>query len=257
TSAAFTPTTAGTYRWIANYSGDANNTATANACNAANESVVVNLANPAVTTQASAPITVGSGSISDTATLAGGVSPTGSIVFRLYGPNDATCTGTAISSSTAMVSGNGNYSSAPFTPTAAGTYRWIANYSGDTNNNPTANACNEANENVVVSPRTPTLSSTQRVLPNDSAALGNLTTDATGTLTFQLFTTTDCSGTAVFEQEFTVDGSGTFSTTNSTVFVTDDNDGTWKWTVVYSGDTNNAGATKACGAEQFTIDIVD
>ena len=38
----FTPVLAGTYRWIANYSGDANNAATANACNAANENVVVN-----------------------------------------------------------------------------------------------------------------------------------------------------------------------------------------------------------------------
>src|SRR5436190_1299697 len=31
---------AGTYRWIANYGGDANNSATANVCNGANENVV-------------------------------------------------------------------------------------------------------------------------------------------------------------------------------------------------------------------------
>ena len=41
TSASFTPVAIGTYRWIANYGGDANNTATANTCNAANESVIV------------------------------------------------------------------------------------------------------------------------------------------------------------------------------------------------------------------------
>jgi len=41
-SAFFTPTLPGTYRWIANYGGDVNNSPTANTCNAANESVVVN-----------------------------------------------------------------------------------------------------------------------------------------------------------------------------------------------------------------------
>jgi hypothetical protein len=49
------------------------------------------------------------------------------------------------------VSGNGTYQSGNFTPTAVGTYRWIANYGGDTNNNPTANTCNGTNESVDVS----------------------------------------------------------------------------------------------------------
>ena len=40
-STSFTPTTVSTYRWIANYSGDANNSVTENTCNAANENVVV------------------------------------------------------------------------------------------------------------------------------------------------------------------------------------------------------------------------
>ncbi len=41
TSASYTPLAIGTYRWIANYGGDNNNAATANACNAPNESVIV------------------------------------------------------------------------------------------------------------------------------------------------------------------------------------------------------------------------
>jgi hypothetical protein len=89
--------------------------------------------------------------ISDTATLSGGTNPTGQITFNLYGPNDATCSSAAIFTSTVTVAGNGSYGSTPaFTPTAVGTYRWIANYSGDANNNATTNACNGANENVVV-----------------------------------------------------------------------------------------------------------
>jgi hypothetical protein len=40
-SPTFIPSTAGTYRWRASYSGDVNNDAVAGACNAANESSVV------------------------------------------------------------------------------------------------------------------------------------------------------------------------------------------------------------------------
>ena len=107
-----------------------------------------------ISTQASPGVTLGA-AITDTKTLSGGVTPpfqpTGTITFNLYGPNDANCTGDAIFTSTVPVNGTGNYVSDPFTPATPGTYRWIANYSGDANNNATANVCNEANENVVVS----------------------------------------------------------------------------------------------------------
>src|SRR5258705_4468561 len=128
-SGSFTPTTVGTYRWIANYSGDVNNNPTANACNASNESVVVSPRSPTVTTQASASIIVGSGSLSDVATLSDATAnATGTITFNLYGPNDATCA-TSIFTSTSTVNGNGSYTSGSFTPTTAGTYHLIANYS--------------------------------------------------------------------------------------------------------------------------------
>src|SRR3954470_7468260 len=140
---------AGTYRWIANYGGDAKNDATSNACNAANEDVVVGPGSPTVTTNAGPAVDLGN-AIHDSATLAGGSNPTGSITFRLYGPNDANCTGGAIFTSTVTINGNGNYASDEFTPTQAGTYRWIPNYGGDANNPATANTCNAANENVTV-----------------------------------------------------------------------------------------------------------
>ena len=107
-------------------------------------------ASPTLSTVASPSVALGA-SISDTATLVGGTAPTGSITFNLFGPNDATCTGAVAFTSTVPVNGNGTYTSASFTPVAIGTYRWIANYGGDTNNAPTANACNAANESVLVS----------------------------------------------------------------------------------------------------------
>ena len=150
TSAAFTPTAAGTYRWRAFFSGDANNDPVSGACNDANESTVVSPATPTITTQASAPISLGSGMLTDTATVTGLVNPAtgagaGTVEFRLYGPDDSTCTSAIFISSNRPLTLNGAQSagtatSAAFTPTAAGTYRWRAFFSGDANNDPVSGA---------------------------------------------------------------------------------------------------------------------
>src|SRR5205814_1333293 len=69
--------------------------------------ILVGKLSPTLSTQASAAVTVG-GAVSDTATIAGGASPTGSITFKLYGPNDASCGGAAVFTSAAIaVNGNG------------------------------------------------------------------------------------------------------------------------------------------------------
>jgi len=55
---------------------------------------------------------------SDTATFAGGTSPTGSLVFKLFGPGDTTCSNApAYTSPVQTVSGDGQYPSPSFTPT--------------------------------------------------------------------------------------------------------------------------------------------
>jgi Ice-binding-like len=59
-------------------------------------------AQPGLSTQASPGTTLG-GTISDTATVSGGVNPTGTITFQLFGPNDAACSSAAISTSTVAV----------------------------------------------------------------------------------------------------------------------------------------------------------
>jgi hypothetical protein len=117
---------------------------------------------PLLITQVFSPSVILGTPISDIATLSGGFNPTGTITFSLYGPNDATCTGAPIFTSPVPVTtGNGNYGSGSFTPTIAGTYRWVVNYGGDSNNEPTINGCNALNETVVVThpgPPVPTLS---------------------------------------------------------------------------------------------------
>ena len=174
TSDPFTPTAAGTYRWVASYSGDANHVAVTSPCNAANESVVVTGAPVAtLTTQASPSVAVG-GQVADTATLADATDPTGTITFTLFGPDNAACTPPSVFTSTKTVAGNGTYSSDPFTPTAPGTYRWVASYSGDANNAAITSPCNSPNESVVVT-GAPVATLTTQASP--SVVLGGQVTD--------------------------------------------------------------------------------
>ena len=98
--------------------------------------MVVTPAAPTIATTASANTVVG-GTLTDTATVTGRSNPLAgaTVTFRLYGPNDATCTGAPVFTSTVPypVAG-GPVTSGPFTPTAPGVYRWLAAYSGDANN---------------------------------------------------------------------------------------------------------------------------
>src|SRR5215213_1651154 len=140
---------AGTYRFVASYGGDGNNNAVSGACNDANESVVVGKASPAIVTNASATVPVGD-QIHDTIVLSGGFNPTGTITLKAYGPNDASCSGATLFTDTITVNGNGTYNSPAHTINTPGTYRFVASYSGDGNNNGVAGACNDTNESVVV-----------------------------------------------------------------------------------------------------------
>src|SRR5207247_3917518 len=156
----FTATQAGTYHWRASYSGDPNNNPPVpTACGDPAAAGVVTKASPTVTTSATPQATAG-GTISDQATLAGGVGPTGTITFTVFGPNDATCSGTPTSGGSALVSGNGTYPSSAVPVTQAGTYRWIASYSGDANNNGFTTLCNDAGETSTLTKAAPALTTT-------------------------------------------------------------------------------------------------
>ncbi|HEV8274591.1 MAG TPA: hypothetical protein VGQ26_02690, partial [Streptosporangiaceae bacterium] len=147
---------------------------------------------------------------------------------------------------------NGNVpDSNPVTFSNAGTFFWQAVYSGDANNNGATSDC--TTEKLVVKPNAPAISTAQHVIPNDDATISGATTQAGGTITFNLYAPNDdsCSGTPAYTQQVNVSGNGTYNTTN-TAFVASDN-GEWRWQVIYSGDGNNAGATSACGVEHFTI----
>lgn len=272
--ASFTPTTAGTYNWIAVYSGDPPNTlGVSGACGDANEGSVIAPNQPTITTDATADPPTGAPlgtAISDTATLSGTAADPdasvadGTITFSLYGPNDATCANPAIFTSVKNVAGDGPYVSDEFTPTAAGTYRWIAVYSGDAPNTlGVSGACNDANEASLIISLTPVITTGQFFYPNDAATVtvasggGNLA----GTVRLRVWTNITCTGTPLIDQsrDIVTNGTGTgiartVETTNTTVRVSATTN--LYWQVDYDS-TNGAhqDVTGACGTENSILTI--
>jgi YVTN family beta-propeller protein len=111
--------------------------------------VTVTKASPTLAASASGNVVLG-GEVHDAASLAGGSAPGGQITFRLFGPGDADCSGPPAFTDTVPVSGNGAYRSASFTPAGAGSYRWSASYSGDSNNDAVSTACEDSAQAIVV-----------------------------------------------------------------------------------------------------------
>ncbi len=219
TSDPYTPTVAGDYQWVVQYTGDANNRAVGTTCVDPAGFVTVTpggLITPTLTTQASGTVAVG-GEITDAATLAGGTNPSGSITFTLYGPDDDTCADTAAFTNVKTVSGNATYTSDPFTTTAAGTYRWVASYSGDIAHNPVTGACDDPNESVEVtgggSTTTSTTTSTVPTTTSTSTSTSTSTTLPTTTSTSTTLPTTTSTSTTL---PTTTSTSTTLPTTTST-----------------------------------------
>ncbi|MCA1683558.1 MAG: Ig-like domain repeat protein, partial [Actinobacteria bacterium] len=177
TSGPFTPTAPGTYTWVATYSGDANYPTVTSPCGAPNEASVVRPGAVSIITAATGPVTLGL-PISDTATVTGDVAPapapTGTVTFTLFGPGNPTCTGTPIFTSADRPLGGGpppTALSADFTPTAAGTYNWVAVYSGDANYPVATSPCGAPGEASVVTP-VPIIQVDKTVTPASRTAPG-------------------------------------------------------------------------------------
>jgi hypothetical protein len=146
----FTPASGGgNYWWYASYSGDGNNGGSSSTCGTGMAVTVV----PAVTSLSSSAPTSGTAGVaipasSITGTLSGGASPTGTITFRVFGPQASAptdCSSGSQTYGTASVSGNGTYHpSLAFTPSTVGTFWWYATYGGDAENDASSSACGAA-----------------------------------------------------------------------------------------------------------------
>ncbi len=260
-----TGTVAGTYQWVATYSGDGNNSGVASAMG--HEPVVVAPANLLLSTTINpSDVTLSNNPlppvVTDTATLTGSYHATGTITFDLYGPDGVTI----VYTDTTPVNGDGTYITtfAPPAPppglTIVGTYNWVVSYSGDANNNPVASSF--GNESGQVHPANPslgtsasparvTLSSGSPPILTDEATLSGGFLE-TGTITFDLYAP---AGVVPIDSEsVTVSGNGTYTTpTGYTLPTTGTVTGTYQWVATYSGDGNNIGAASVMGHEPVVV----
>jgi len=246
----FTPTLLGTYRWIARYSGDANNQAVTTQCNDPNETTTVTSippSPPVLTTTATGPTPLGQ-AIHDTAYLSGGSAPlTGTLTFNVYGPDDATCSTPIAVPPAVTVNGAGSYLSGNYTPTAAGAYRWIAYYSGNANNPTVSTACNDLNETSTVFTLTLTTNASPVPIGQtifDTAHLRGGHATPGGTITFDVFAPNDatCATPIAVPPAVTVNGAGDYASGNYTPTMT----GNYRWIAHYSGDGINPALSTAC-----------
>jgi len=182
-------TVTGAYLWSVNYSGDANNVPVSDNNDKA-EQVAVSPANPTLTatgsttnlTLGATTVVLGSGArLMASAPLTGGYFETGSLTFTLYDPS-----GKVVDTETVAVKGNRIYTTTNgYTPTAAGTYEWVASYTGDGNNNSASTQKGDAAVTAVGAGATVAGSSLYLVGGNafnwvSLAPFGTSTTGATG-----------------------------------------------------------------------------
>ena len=156
------------------------------------------------------------------------------------------------------MSGNGTYGPASFTPTAPGTYDWIATYTGDPPNT-LGVASNCGDEASVIISLQPSMDTAQSFIPNDSATItvaagaGNLT----GSVRFRLFTTALCSGATLIDQTVPVSGPSpqTVTTTNTTVTVSTTQHNL-SWLVEFtSTNQGHKNVTSSCHNENSDLTI--
>jgi hypothetical protein len=297
-----TLTSAGDYCWRAEYSGDSavgvpgstdpTNTTTRTEC------FQVNPVQPVLTTTAGADVTLGN-PITDTASLTGtakqpgtdGVGPGGTInataatqanaggtiTFSVRGPDSCTESGLTVTGSPVTVNGdNTSYGPVSATPTALGTYTFVATYSGNSpNTRGVAGSCPPAagdGDEVVIVSGAATLATAQKWLPNDTAHItGPAGTTLSGTVTFTLYNDGSCGtggGTSQFSQsrDVVTDADTTpaptandrfVSTTNTSFLVTTANDAVaWSWKVSYN-DANLTDPADKCETTTPAFTLAD
>jgi hypothetical protein len=255
-SGEFTPPEAGVYHWSAHYSGDFENPAAESICSAAS---TVGKESPVLTATASDGV-VNTG-IHDEATVTGGFSPTGEVIFRVFGPTDTGCLTPLESDAVAL--GDGHATSADFLPQQAGEFRWTAEYAGDENNEAVSLPCGSANQASTVSKASPSLVG----VATSAVVVGSPITDgvtlasgfeAGGQLLFRAYGPGDgtCASAPKYEATVAVDGNGSYSPPGFSPAA-----GLYRWTVGYAGDENNEAVSLPCGAANQasavgTIDVI-
>ncbi len=268
-SADVTFNAAGTFYWQAVYSGDANNLPSTSGCTSETLVVVPNTTATATLLSNLGPIAIG-GSVHDSATLSGAtLNAGGTLSYTIY--TDQFCLNQADTNlisaqpSTVNVTNGIVPNSDDVTFKMAGTFYWQAVYSGDANNTGSTSAC--TSETLVVSANVPTVTTTVKDANNtdvtnsavaigsvlhDTSVIAGATSDAGGTISYNLYSDADCSTKVLDltpETNTVVNGVAPDSIT-----YTFNQAGTFYFQATYSGDNNNIGpVSSACKSEIVTV----
>lgn len=255
-------TEAGTYRWIASYSGDTTNQAATGVCDQSAQNIAV-APRMDIASEPTAPN--GGDTVTARATLAGTKNPTGRMTFKLYGPDDTGCANPPVFSAVdvtvngvAAPPGNpdGNQVlSGASPPLAAGAYRWSVTYAPSTPPPDraylaAATTCGGA---VTVGKATPMLAAPTFDTPVAGGPISATTTVSggdgpTGTVTFDLYGVSGCAG-PVANAPSAAQPIATGGVSASDPFSPTTSGATYSWKATYSGDANNATATSSCSAD--------
>ena len=175
----------------------------------------------------------------------------GTVTYSYYTNN--TCTANAVTVNTVTVATNGTVpNSSTVTFNNAGTYYWQAVYSGDANNNGASSPCTAtSNELLTVNKASPSITTTLSAgsivagtTAHDSSTItGLVNSTGTGTVTYSYYTNNTCTANAVVVGTVTVPTSGTVPNSPAATL---GSVGTYYWQAVYSGDSNNNGASSPC-----------
>jgi hypothetical protein len=264
-SAATTALGAGTYSYLAAYSGDWNYVSAAGTCQQFTvlpaTAQVAGVVNDDATGLPWSGSEVTGASAQETGTVTGvaGFPPSGDATYDFY--TNGSCSSNATGSNQETLTGNGSApAGAASAPLAAGSYSYQTTYSGDDNYVPQTGSC----EPFVVAKATPGLTSTVDDAGNHVAWAGTETTGAsaqdnstvtgvsgftpTGSLTYLLYQSSDCTGTQIAHDVVTTNPNGTVPSSTASPALPA---GSYGYVADYSGDPNYVARTGAC--EPFSL----
>src|SRR6266540_3441314 len=238
---------------------------------------------PGVTTVASAGqfTAAGTATISDEATVSGlNPTATGTVVFKAFGPQadkaNPVCSGNQVGTTQtvnlAQVNGNVNHKyNASVSVSAAGDYTWTVDvFVGALKVASSGCTTDPAHETSTPTPAGPTLptdaGATVRLGANgadlvDTGTLSGGTSDATGTITWQLFKDDGSGGCGVEVTDpanpttSTVAGANGVKYTSPSVNVK--TAGTYHWIANYGGDSKNDKTSNTCNGTKENVDVID
>jgi hypothetical protein len=177
-----------------------------------------------------------------------GATPTagGTVTYKLFG--NGVCVGTSIATDTVTVTNGDVPGSKNFIINSVGSVSFTAVYSGDSNNVATTSMC-EGPVNVFKTTTTlfttlSTFSITSGSSVTDTATLTGATSNAGGTVTYNLYDDGTCggSGGVIVQTETVTVTSGAVPS----IILTISTPGSYSIVASYSGDSNNKSATSGC-----------